>query len=284
MSTILKALKKLEQDKAASPPGGPLPIHASSGETNQSNQKERFAKVLLGILTASLILAFSVYSYLLTRDRDTRASSRATGGPAMTSPQDKQPGPRLEEQKQLASSGRTTPGPDSRAGAASVSPTENRLPSSPATSRPALANVSRPAPGPATSAPAQPARQATPAQQTARQPTARAPLGASQRVAAAPDKQVKAKPATPSSPVVSPQPAATPAKAQPEIARLTDGRLKAHAIAWSTDPEKCSAVINASIVHVGDSVDGFVVVTIEQESIILRETGGAMWRLVIGHP
>jgi hypothetical protein len=63
--------------------------------------------------------------------------------------------------------------------------------------------------------------------------------------------------------------------------RITDSKLKLQALAWSDDAAKRLTVINGRIVHEGESVDGYQVVKIRVEDVIVKE-GGKSWRLEFG--
>jgi len=63
--------------------------------------------------------------------------------------------------------------------------------------------------------------------------------------------------------------------------RIDDSKLKLQALAWSDDAARRMAVINGSIVHEGESVDGYQVVNIREEDVIVTE-GGKSWRLEFG--
>jgi len=63
--------------------------------------------------------------------------------------------------------------------------------------------------------------------------------------------------------------------------RIDDSKLKLQALAWSDDAARRMAVINGSIVHEGESVDGYQVVNIREEDVIVNE-GGKSWRLEFG--
>jgi general secretion pathway protein B len=65
---------------------------------------------------------------------------------------------------------------------------------------------------------------------------------------------------------------------------LTDGRLRIHAIAWSSNPEDRMAVINSRVIHEGDSVDDFAVVVIRPDDVVVREKGKGVWRVQFGRP
>ena len=63
--------------------------------------------------------------------------------------------------------------------------------------------------------------------------------------------------------------------------RIEDSKLKLQALAWSDDAARRMAVINGRIVHEGESVDGYQVITIREEDVIVKE-GGKSWRLEFG--
>ena len=71
-----------------------------------------------------------------------------------------------------------------------------------------------------------------------------------------------------------------PAKTRPRETydRIADSKLKLQALAWSDEAARRMAVINGRIVHEGESVDGYQVVKIREEDVILNQ-GGKSWRL-----
>jgi cytoskeletal protein RodZ len=68
-----------------------------------------------------------------------------------------------------------------------------------------------------------------------------------------------------------------------DIPRLTDGRLKVQAIAWAPDAQDRMAVVNTHIVHEGHTVEGFLIVTIEEDAVVVRE-GEQSYRVAFGRP
>lgn len=74
----------------------------------------------------------------------------------------------------------------------------------------------------------------------------------------------------------------TPA-AKPRAAydRIDDSKLKLQALAWSDNVSKRIAVINGRIVREGESVDGYRVVEIRKDVVVVNE-GGKSWLLVFG--
>jgi hypothetical protein len=75
-----------------------------------------------------------------------------------------------------------------------------------------------------------------------------------------------------------------PSDAYDDLRPLTDGKLKIQAIVWSDTQGDRMAVINTQIVHEGGSVDGFDVVTIRPEDVVVRGEAGGMYRVLFGHP
>jgi Type II secretion system protein B len=65
---------------------------------------------------------------------------------------------------------------------------------------------------------------------------------------------------------------------------LTDGRLKVHAIAWSPKPAERMAVINSRVIYEGDSVDDFTILAIRPDDVVVREKGQGVWRVEFGRP
>jgi type IV secretory pathway VirB10-like protein len=65
--------------------------------------------------------------------------------------------------------------------------------------------------------------------------------------------------------------------------RLMDSRIKIQAIAWSPVPDERMAVINSRIVREGGSVEGFSVVAIRSDDVIVKEEG-RLYRVLFGSP
>lgn len=76
-------------------------------------------------------------------------------------------------------------------------------------------------------------------------------------------------------------PAARPASGRsPEdsLSRLEESKLKVMAIAWTDDPARRLAVVNGHIVKEGESVEGYNVMQIRKDDIIVND-GGRSWRV-----
>ncbi|MCP4117110.1 MAG: GspB domain-containing protein [Desulfobacteraceae bacterium] len=58
-----------------------------------------------------------------------------------------------------------------------------------------------------------------------------------------------------------------------EIPLLEDGRLKINAISWSRQPDERLAVINSAIVREGQTVEGFRLVRIMEDGVIVQRSG-----------
>jgi hypothetical protein len=82
----------------------------------------------------------------------------------------------------------------------------------------------------------------------------------------------------------APQKQTRPSNAYDDLRPLTDGRLKIQAIVWSENQNGRMAVVNTQIVHEGNNVDGFDVVAIRPEDIVVRGEGGGMYRVLFGRP
>jgi hypothetical protein len=76
----------------------------------------------------------------------------------------------------------------------------------------------------------------------------------------------------------------TPSEAYKNTPLLTDWRLRVHAIAWSPQPADRMAVINNRVIYEGDSVEGFTVVAIRPDDVVVREKGSTVWRVEFGRP
>jgi hypothetical protein len=177
-------------------------------------------------------------------------------------------------------------------------------PPTPITDDPTATAVSAPAPEPSETP-------GPPAATAARESTAAAPTTPERRGSPAsgpplPTKDAAAAPATPvtapsrPSPVspprarsvtpvapvrnVAPVPAASGPTESPEptLTRLRDDAVKLQAVAWSSDPERRMAVINEQIVREGNTIEGYTIATIREESVVVRK-GGASWELRYGH-
>jgi type II secretory pathway component PulC len=103
-------------------------------------------------------------------------------------------------------------------------------------------------------------------------------------LSAAKDEATKTpEPAAPPKAVEAPEAATSrqaAADADPfaNVARLeANSPIKLQAISWAQDKDQSITVINNTILHEGDSVEGYTVVKIRPDDVILRRSG-RMWR------
>jgi len=67
----------------------------------------------------------------------------------------------------------------------------------------------------------------------------------------------------------------------PQYSRLSDSKLKLQALAWSADAAQRMVVINGRIVREGESVDGYQITQIREEDVLIND-GRKSWRLEFG--
>ena len=63
--------------------------------------------------------------------------------------------------------------------------------------------------------------------------------------------------------------------------RIEDSKLKLQALVWSDEVSKRMVVINGRIVREGESVDGYRVIEIHEEDVVVNQNGQS-WRLEFG--
>jgi MSHA biogenesis protein MshK len=85
----------------------------------------------------------------------------------------------------------------------------------------------------------------------------------------------------PIEPVAAAAKRSSPAPAKAAYDRVEDSKLKLQALAWSADDTRRMAVINGRIVREGESVDGYQVIQIREEDVVVND-GGKSWRLEFG--
>lgn len=95
------------------------------------------------------------------------------------------------------------------------------------------------------------------------------------------EKSVDRNENAPIEPVAAAAERSSSAPAKAAYDRVEDSKLKLQALAWSTDDTRRMAVINGRIVREGESVDGYQVVQIREEDVVVND-GGKSWRLEFG--
>lgn len=280
MSTILKALKKLEQDKE------PLGARDLSHTVATAASAKRRPAGLFGsskpLLRVAVIGATfigvagaAVYFYLQSRPPATQAhrSSESVRKPAR--PQTTAPVRRAENRSDSNTSQSIRPAPQAKQASQRKQPPEplprNANAEAVARAKPVLPKriESRERFEPGHNLPkAAPSDAAT---------AARADVNATG------PQTGQTRPATPTGSVPPPDSKPEDESAYANADRLMDNRLEIQAIAWSPVPDERMAVINSRILREGGSVEGFSVVAIRSDDVIVREKG-RLYRVPFGSP
>lgn len=90
-----------------------------------------------------------------------------------------------------------------------------------------------------------------------------------------PQSAQRSTPAQDRAPATRPAGSRTP---EDSLSRLEESKLKVMAIAWADDPARRLAVVNGHIVKEGESVEGYNVMQIRKDDIIVND-GGRSWRV-----
>lgn len=303
MSTILKSLKKLEKEKEANRYSvqaagyiGPGAITGAGGISRRT--KGTWIRRCLVVLLIAGLGASSFYFYRQSQRHspsisdaveNPRSPVQPTAKGALTkstgnNPPQAIPRPMAKAQQR----------PTQNIPGAARKPAAEQAPLTSASNRqhdPALTTESTPPP-PSATAPAlqtaKPALAPTPkVAQRQDMPQNRRPVDTGRRrppTAAHPADQQVSTAKIPNADRPVPQKQTRPSDAYDDLRPLSDGRLKIQAIVWSDNQNDRMAVINTQIVHEGGSVDGFDVVAIRPEDIVVRGEGGGMYRVLFGRP
>ncbi len=260
MSSILKALKKIEE--SASPE--PVPVQAVAVEpqsvfrTRLREKKSAARGLVYGAAAVGVLLAAVLVVRFLP---ETPPPAGAPPSPAT---------------------------PESAAGG--VKEIRGKMPraaGSPSPSSPMPPPVTRPGPAPGNSAggadPAA-ARPPAPTPPGQRAEVSKPMRARSRDTATMPAKEERpfvVRKEAPAPPAEGPGAArAAPVKtAEDGFDRLDESKLKVMAIAWSQDPNRRIAVVNGRIIKEGESVDGYSVTRIRKDDILVSD-GSKSWRVV----
>ena len=281
MSTILDALKKVEQERETeSASSRQRQLDALSPTSAKQRQQRHTRKYIIwGALALLVLFLGGTTFYLFFGDRQpppSHASHPIANPPKAATPEKKAKRTVIaKSKKRVGNTSVRQHLPQTTQRRESLS--QRRADSTEAPSR-------RPFHPPNNIEPANPKEGRATVSETAKRPPANAPPVTaipapiqSPKQLPKPPEQKKA--AAPPEPQVSPKP--KPAPTQSNIPRLTDGSLQVQAIAWSPKPEESMAVINSKIVREGGSVDDFAIVRIREDDVVVRG-GGGEWRVVIG--
>jgi hypothetical protein len=284
LSSILKALKKIEESSPpSSEPHTPLPNPIDTKRLIDSGnryRRRRFFSIFLILLllagTTALLysqrrmLASKVLSVLSpespTADKASQMAGKASKSGNANVYKAKVPPSSVRSDQKPPSAARRTPNPTQKTLAKSVA----KKPQAPPTS-----GIQR---GIKQTPPAPPPRRKRAPQTAANSRVEKKPL---QKASVSPIKKPaadrKSRPAA--SVARTKQP--TPKKTRTTYRPLEGNKLKLQALAWSDNAARRMAVINDSIVHEGDSVDGYQIIKIREEDIIVKKSGKS-WRLEFG--
>ncbi len=278
MSSILKALEKVETDLAHQNQGqnGARPFHrinevSSHGAGKTSNLGKR-----LGVVFCVVLLAAAGWYFAVDRPAGVQGRSFLANllGTEKTVPND--PEGSGSEKNDLGRSPET--GPSATANMADKKTQTAALPANTRPKTPDVSPSSRENLSP--EKPVQKDSQARPSAAPRKSASAAGQQGLPARGESLPMDDIR-----PRDPVSSPVPAtgsrgADNGSVSSAIPIMRVSELKLHAIAWSKDPAKRMAVINNSITREGETVDGFSVVRIAQDEIVVRKDR-EQWRLML---
>ena len=281
MSSILKALKKIEENSPSPEPHPSLPKPIDTKQLIDSNTKNRrrrrrflYISLVLLLIAGTTALLFNQRQMLIAKVLSVMSSESPTAGEASNADsanvhRAKVPTPSAKPVQKPPSATRQPRKPIKKTMLGSA---EKKIQ---ATTR---SGKQRPISGPPP--PPKSPRSRTP--QAVQNSKIKRPL---KKASASPGSQSVKRPAAgkksrPIAPVTrTKQPAQTSTRTA--YRPIEDDKLKLQALAWSDDAARRMAVINGRIVHEGDSVDGYQVLKIREEDVIVNKSGKS-WSLEFG--
>lgn len=304
MSTILKSLKKLEQENRGVRSENPNYAYGGPGSLKSQGAKDRWIKnpwlrrsLLIAVIFG--LGASSIYFYNQSKglnkiqarlDSQERSQPKSTQGKTVARKSPKTALPKAEEIapgiKNQAP--RSVPSSVNKARGSnrtmSASPTARRSepPMVSNNQRKGTASVDSRSRKPVAKEDQNPSRESVAQRHTQPQtlPRAETPKPAARTPATtrspAPDQVLpKAK---------ERQPQKQSSESFENVPTLAGGQLKVHAIVWSPAPEDRMAVINSRILYEGDAMDGYTLVAIRPDDVVVRKDDGGRYRVIFGHP
>jgi hypothetical protein len=266
VSTILKALKKLEQETQAAVAAGQLPPQKGNTMAGSAPKGNRRLWLGIGVGSGLLSMGLGLTLFLLWRSPEPPAPPRPKGHaipapPPETAPKkgSKLPIPEVFPPRQPGdlpptnSTAQRRTKPEAKKKTAQAAAPKATTPK--ADAKPAGATVT---------ATADPAAKKNPARTPTPSPPAAQPSGATK--ATKPPKAAAA--------------AKTQAPADPyaKVPSLeANSPIDLQAISWAENADRCIAVINNTVLHEGDSVEGYTVVKIRPDDVVLQREE-RMWR------
>ena len=258
MSSILKALKKIEESTAMETSPAEFPRLAQRASFRAGLRKQwRSARRLGYALLVVAMVAAGAVMYIAMKGSDAPAEkSDAAGAPAA-----KEFRAKIPPETPRPAPPRRPPLPAPERMSESTEPGQRTIEMH--------ADPTPPPPPPRPMTPAAADRPSTAV--TARETPGAAPLPGSRPFAA----RREAPPATAPKPARPPSPTRS---SEDGLARLDESKLKVMAIAWADDPGRRIAVVNGHIIKEGESVDGYSITQIRRDDIIVND-GGKSWRV-----
>jgi MSHA biogenesis protein MshK len=284
LSSILKALKKIEEE-APPPetfPSLPRPIYSKQAQDSKIRKRRRVRSVLFFLIL--LIAAGAAAGFFINRHRRMLATNTIPPAAVPESGGTAAP-PRTNQIYKSKITAAPEKFSQPRSTATHRPPTPKKLPGT-GGSGPGTSQAGRPS-----DSSGSPADGALQAKTPAPKPALKKPLKAKtptspRRKPALTGVAPAGNPAAPKENAPTQPAATTAAKTPPPAAkaayeRLEDSKLKLQALAWSADVARRMAVINGRIVREGESVDGYQIMQIREEDVVVSE-GGRSWRLEFG--
>lgn len=269
MSSILKALKKIDESSPPADSGQPWPQPGEARDAITKSIKKRWfiRRMTTYVLVAACVISLAVLLYLRQADKTPHHQAAAIRTEAKT------------EQGQIHRAKIEKTAPGSR----SPEATMEKQPPPPRTTAP-----QRIKPAPKPTAPAvrrsPKALAATTPPETAKPTRSRKPLPKKSKKAATkivpPAGDTNARKSARKKAVSKPT-TASRSDQSPQYSRLQNKDLKLQAIAWAPEPAKRIAVINGSIVREGETIEGFTLMRIRKDDIVLND-GRKTWQLEFG--
>jgi hypothetical protein len=281
LSSILKALKKIEEDSPPlqTHPSLPKPIDSKQALNSNTRKRRRLRKLLylviaLLVIAVATVILFSQRRLIIAKISSVLSSEVPKASEASTPNRSN-----VYRAKVSTPSAKSTPKPQTTAGRPKKQ-TNKMVPESRNKKFQASAKSSNRRLQSGSPIPQMPA--GTRASEAALNSRAKKPL---KKVSPPPGPQpVNSAVAKKDTRSIAPAARAKPpARTKPRVTydRIDDSKLKLQALAWSDDAARRMAVINGRIVHEGESVDGYQLIKIREEDVVVKG-GGKSWLLVFG--
>jgi len=282
LSSILKALKKIEE--ASPPPEAfpslPRPVDSQQALNSKTAKRRRLRRILIFLALLLVVFIAAVFFYSQRRMIIAKILPPATTGKQSNSLAETSQEKQVFRAKIRAGSKKSAQLPS-----AENRPLKNQTKPAATVSSAEKFQTNKPPDTSQTGAnPRQPIA-AVPKPETTAELNAKVvkPLKKSSSITGAVPFE---KPVTPKTNAPGESTAAMPKKTTASRSKVTydrmeDSKLKLQALAWSDDNARRMAVINGQIVREGQSVDGYQIMQIRQEDVVVSD-GGKSWRLEFG--